>query len=139
MELSVTFIEMFWTFAFVLIFCELGEMVSSEFDAFNGSVEQCKWYSFPIEMQRMVVIFMANAQQPSYIRAFGNISCTRETFKKVNLYVRSGSNLFSHHLVECPVVLRSLTIISLLFSLMLDYQREFLLFYDATRNESINK
>lgn len=83
MELSVTFCEMFWTFAFVLIFCELGEMVTSQFDAFNDALERCNWYSFPIEIQQMMIIVLANAQQPITIRAFGNIICTRETFKKV--------------------------------------------------------
>lgn len=79
----MTFCEMFWTFAFVLIFCELGEMVSSQFVAFNGSLERCNWYLFPIDMQQLMITAITNAQQPIEIGAFGNIVCTRETFKKV--------------------------------------------------------
>lgn len=79
----MTFIEMFWTFAFVLIFCELGDMVSSQFVVFNDSLERLNWYLFPIEMQKMMIIVMAKTQQPALLRGFGNIVCTRETFKKV--------------------------------------------------------
>lgn len=83
MALTVASLEMFWTFIFILMFCELGEMVCNQFEMFNDSLEQCNWYSLPIEMQQMMIIFMANAQQPTWISGFGNILCTRDTFKKV--------------------------------------------------------
>lgn len=58
-------------------------MVKNEFDIFNDAIGYCKWYSLPIEMQRMLIILMANAQRPTTIHGYGNILCTRIAFKKV--------------------------------------------------------
>ena len=54
------------------------------FDSFNDTFSQCDWYSFPIEIQQMLVIVMANAQQPVIIKGFANTLCARESFTKVN-------------------------------------------------------
>lgn len=58
-------------------------MITAQFTAFKDEFGQCKWYLFPIEMQRMFVIVMANAQQPIILSGFGNVYCLREVFKKV--------------------------------------------------------
>lgn len=50
---------------------------------FKDVLDQCDWYLFPIEMQRMLIIVMSNTQQPTIIHAFGNAQCSREAFKKV--------------------------------------------------------
>lgn len=61
----------------------MGEMVCHQFNAFNEQLCQTDWYAFPIEVQRMLVIFMLDTEQPALIRGFGNIKCTREAFKNV--------------------------------------------------------
>lgn len=63
--------------------CECGETVTSQFEMFNDELNLCKWYVFPTEMQKMLIIAMANAQQPTILRGFGNTLCIRESFKKV--------------------------------------------------------
>lgn len=73
----------FWTFILIFFFCELGEMVTDQFHQFSDELGQCSWYLFPIELQRMLVTFMVNAQQPVIIHGFGNTLCTREAFKLV--------------------------------------------------------
>lgn len=74
----------FFTIIIIFLLCELCEMVTSQFRMLNVKLCQRKWYLFPIEVQRMLVIFISDTQQPVYIRGFGNISCTRQTFKKVH-------------------------------------------------------
>lgn len=74
----------FWTFALIFFFCELGEMVTNQFNQFSDVLGQSSWYLFPIELQRMLVTAIVNAQEPVIIRGFGNTMCTRDAFKLVN-------------------------------------------------------
>lgn len=78
--------------ALVLVFlvCELGEMVTSQYESLNDELHQCDWYLFPVGMQRMLVIFMSYTQQPVLIRGYGNVRCVRVSFKNVrnNAYKR---------------------------------------------------
>lgn len=71
----------------VLIFflCELGNMVTNQYELLNDEMYQCDWYSFSIEMQQMFVTFMSFTQQPVLIHGYGNTltQCRRDTFKKV--------------------------------------------------------
>lgn len=64
--------------------CELGERTTAGFDSFNDTFFQCEWYLFPIELQQMLLIMIANAQQPVIIKGFANTLCARESFAKVN-------------------------------------------------------
>lgn len=74
---------MFWSCFVLALICEFGEMVRNEFEIFDNEICQCNWYYFPIKIQRMFVIVIANTQQLEILQAFGNIPCTREIFKKV--------------------------------------------------------
>lgn len=71
---------------FVTVFavCEIGQGVSDRFEIFEEKLTQYDWYLLPIKMQRMYLIFMAHTQQTPNIQAFGNIVCSRETFKTVS-------------------------------------------------------
>lgn len=82
-EMIVPLIQLFWSFALILFFCEFGAMVTGEFVAFNERLHQCNWYFFPIEVQRIFLIFMLDAQEPMLICGYGNITCTRDSFKNV--------------------------------------------------------
>lgn len=68
---------------YVLLLCELGEMVSNAYEKVDQQLFNCNWYQFPTEMQRMLVTAIANIQQPVTIRGYGNIICNRDTLKKV--------------------------------------------------------
>lgn len=67
----------------IFLFCEPGDAVANQFDEFTDEFTQCKWYTFPVEMQRMCVIVLANAQQPTAVQGFGNLECTRQSMKRV--------------------------------------------------------
>lgn len=58
-------------------------MLIRQFHRFDDALCRTNWYRFPIETQKMLLIVMANAQQPILVQGFGNIACTREAFKKV--------------------------------------------------------
>lgn len=74
---------MFWSFMFVVIFCECGEMVHRAFNNLNRGIDQINWNSFPIEIQRILLTFTMATQQPIYIRGYGNIVFVRVTVKQV--------------------------------------------------------
>lgn len=75
---------MFWTLATTGISCEFAQMVANRFDMFHSELCQCDWYLSPIEIQRMLLIFMVSTQQPAIFHGYGRIEGSRDTFKTVN-------------------------------------------------------
>lgn len=74
---------MFWSFALVYAFCEMGENVTNQFNEFEKELGQSDWYIFSMKLQRIYIIVLANAEQPKTVHGFGNIMCLREYMKKV--------------------------------------------------------
>lgn len=72
-----------WSFGIIFCICEFGERLTLQFIAFDRQVWQTKWYSMPTELQRMLLVLIANAQQPAFLKSYGNIECTRDSFKMV--------------------------------------------------------
>lgn len=68
----------------VLAACEFGQQFSDAFGDFDGGFYQVDWYLLPFAIQRMLPMIILNAQKPVVVKCFGNISCERETFKKVS-------------------------------------------------------
>lgn len=83
MELVLPAISMSWSFVMIFCSCEIGERVTEQFDVFDITVKQCQWYLMPIELQRMFVIVLSSSQQPVYLHGYGDIQCTRASFKQV--------------------------------------------------------
>ena len=63
--------------------CDFGGRMSCEFGDIDDEMLQFKWYLCPIEIQKMLLIFIPNAQQPVNFECFGSISSNRETLAKV--------------------------------------------------------
>ena len=82
-ELICTLILMCVSILTIFFFCEFGDMINTQFDEFDDQLRQCDWYTFPIEMQQLLVIFMTSTQRPAMIQGFANTECTRDAFKKV--------------------------------------------------------
>lgn len=72
-----------WSIVFIFFACEIGEMLSNEFNTINDEFYRCRWYLLPAQMRRVFWMILANTQQPVVIEGYGNVSCMRETFKKV--------------------------------------------------------
>lgn len=73
-------------FVINLVICVSGEKVTDQFERFEVELGQCKWINLPIELQRMYSIFLFDTQQPKNFQIGGGISCTCETFKRVQFY-----------------------------------------------------
>lgn len=67
------------------VLCWCGEMVTHEFEIVSNELKKCKWYLLPLEMQKILLILITNAQHSTFIRGYGDIRCTRETFLNVSL------------------------------------------------------
>lgn len=81
--LVIPLLFVFWSIVWIAFFCELGEMVTNHFKIFNDELWQCDWYSCPVEIQRMLIIVIANTKQPMIIRGYARALCTREALKDV--------------------------------------------------------
>lgn len=90
-EVFTPLLMMMWSFVMIFGHCELGQSVDNEFDSLRVVIWNCDWYLLPHKWQRMFVIIIGNAQEPKSIRGFGNIECTRESFKRVNLGLFEGN------------------------------------------------
>lgn len=77
------FFFVFWSFAAIFFFCEIGEQVSHQFDEFYREFYQCNWYAFPIQLQQAFLQALPNVQQPTVIHGYAKTFCTREAFKNV--------------------------------------------------------
>lgn len=70
--------------AILFSFCMFGESLANQFDELDLRFYQSiDWYLFPMGIQRMLVTVMSNTQRPTVILGYGNVECTRDTFKTV--------------------------------------------------------
>lgn len=82
-ELINTLFVVFYSFACHGILCTFGDLLTHQFNVFNDELCMCNWYLFPIDLQRMLLIFIINTQQPAIIHGFADTVCTRDAFKQV--------------------------------------------------------
>lgn len=73
-----------WSFIQILFICELGQRLTNQFEQINDEICRFDWYSFPIDIQKALLILINGAQIPIEINGVGNILCTREAFKNVS-------------------------------------------------------
>lgn len=57
--------------------------MTTQFDQMNHLINDCDWYIFPNELQRILPIVMMSTQQPVVLQGFANMKCTRDAFKQV--------------------------------------------------------
>lgn len=95
MEWSKPFFSMFWSFIFIWVYCEFGQQfVAEQFELFNDELGKGNWYLFPNKTQRMILILIANANAPTFVRGVGNIICARKAFKKVIPHIHFLCSIF---------------------------------------------
>lgn len=76
--------ELFWSLFITYACCELGHRVRYAFEGIGHGISQLRWYSLPIDVQRILPVFISGVQQPIGLDVFGSISCGRQEFKTVN-------------------------------------------------------
>lgn len=79
MDIILPFVAIFWSFAQIYLFCELGERLSKRFDEIDYELFDYEWYQWPNEIQKVLPIIMNETQTRIVLKAFGNIECSRET------------------------------------------------------------
>lgn len=77
-----------WAYVYFFVFCNLGETVGTGFDASYNLICQYEWYLFPANIQQILPIIMNAMQDEIHIDGFGNLSITRESFKRVNILLK---------------------------------------------------
>lgn len=80
----ITAIEVIYAFGVLFIACELFQRIVLAFDKCNDTINQLKWYLFPVDMQPMLPIIISATQQPIETKCFGSMACDRESFKYVS-------------------------------------------------------
>lgn len=95
---------MFWSFSIIFVYCEFGERMSNGFNEINDSICCVNWYTFPINMQRMIPNILIIAQKPVVLDAFGKISCKREVFTNVSPFLFNGEAVDSNLITLSQVV-----------------------------------
>lgn len=71
------------SFAQIFIFCEFGEKLTSQFNEIDKELFNCDWYTFPIEVLRLLPMVINGTHYPVLLNGIGGLTCTRETFKNV--------------------------------------------------------
>lgn len=67
----------------ICFICEFGQMTTDQFVLFDEELCQCNWYAYPIELQKLLLVFTANSQRPAIFKGYANTECTRDAYKKV--------------------------------------------------------
>lgn len=86
-EILVVLIIAIWVFGLVFFICDLGERITYHHDMFYRELERSEWNMLSTRLQRLYMMFLTDAQQSTYISCYGNVSCTRDTFKTVRILI----------------------------------------------------
>lgn len=65
------------------LFCHFGDQTTERFGVIDDQFYQIAWYKLSLNEQKLLPLAISVAQKEIYFKVFGNISCTRDTFKKV--------------------------------------------------------
>lgn len=80
-------LTLIWTILFIFLLCEPGEQMTNQLTVFSDELSQCDWQLLSIKMQRMYAIFLLDTQNPMKMMSYANITCERETFKEVLIFI----------------------------------------------------
>lgn len=87
--MTITFFSKLWmicaTFLETFMICYFGENICHQFKELNDVLYQMSWYEWPIVRQRMIPTILMATQHVPVVKGFGNISCSRETYKMVEI------------------------------------------------------
>lgn len=68
----------------LLLYCYFGKLASESYEKMCDCIFfKLNWYEFPIELQKYVIVMIANMQKPINYHGFGIINLDLETFARV--------------------------------------------------------
>lgn len=85
MVLLEPFILCFGALLLVFVACESGQRFSNAFSEVGGAFSQLDFYLLPIKIRRILPAVIIYMQEPMFVKFFGNLSATREQFKRVSV------------------------------------------------------
>lgn len=86
MQIINLMITMFWFFAILFGICEFGQKLNGTFQEIDEIYSsQFVWYSYPCNVQQMLIVLIMVAQKPIQLRVFGSVACDRITLKMVSV------------------------------------------------------
>lgn len=99
--LLVTVVRTCYAFGLVFTICELGQLLSNNFDEISEIFEQYDWYLFSEETNQRLLTITMILQQSIALECFGSLECGHEAFKKVGLF--SLNNKIQIHSDKCII------------------------------------
>lgn len=67
----------------LLLYCYNGKETTDSYAAFSVHLFQSDWYALPLELQKYILMMIADAQLPMYYHGFGIVRMNLETFTSV--------------------------------------------------------
>lgn len=68
---------------FIFLYCAVGSFVTNQFLRYADITYESIWYEFPIDLQKYLVLIIADAQRPKVFDGLGIIDLNLMTFIKV--------------------------------------------------------
>lgn len=78
-------IKILYAYGILSVYCEIGEQLGTKFDELGDALYQCEFEALPIDVQRTIPIILSFMQNSPALAAYGNLKCSRETFKRVRI------------------------------------------------------
>lgn len=73
--------------AWLYLFCNIGDEITTRFRNVGDTLYRGPWHKLPLNLRRNIPeMILMIAQKPIHIQGFGNLRCTRETYKSVLAY-----------------------------------------------------
>lgn len=83
---------------YIVVLCLYGDDVTTHFTEIHEKMYNTSWNHFPLAVQKIFPVVLANCQQPVYLHGYLNVRCTRESVKKVRKGIlKDFSTEFSLH------------------------------------------
>lgn len=84
-DLCFTLITIGTNLANLLLYCYYGKQTTDYYGAFGDCLFESKWYNLPVDLQKVVLMVIGNAQQPLFYHGFRVARINLETFTSVSL------------------------------------------------------
>lgn len=85
MELGQGLMQLFWSFIPLFIMCNAFELIMDRFDEFDFYMNS-DWLRFPKKIRHVLPLILANTQNSITFSGYGDVSCNRDTCKRVIIY-----------------------------------------------------
>lgn len=94
-DITVLLVAFIVCIANPLMYCFFGQMATESYAKMAQCSFECNWQQLPLDLQRYLVLMMANAQRPMVYHGFGCVTLNLETFRDVRKIEINQSEIFT--------------------------------------------